>query len=131
MPEMTTRRLMNLVAKYHDAHKQFKDAEAEKKVLAGKIIPELKRRGTKAMEAMGWKVTHVTQRETVYDTHVAKTVLTKRQYMRCSERIVTGQAVAQALSDGIVTPEEVAQFSERRDKASYILANPASSGDDN
>lgn len=131
MPEMSTGRLMNLVAKHADAHKREKDAKADKETLAGKIIPELKRRGTKALDAMGWKVTHVEQKMTVYSTEDAKASLTKRQFMAVTERVVTHDAVTQALSDGVITPRQLAKFSKRVPKSSYILCNPSdASGDD-
>lgn len=128
MPEMTTRRLIGLCKKYYEAHQTHKTAEADKKALGEKIIPEMKRRGTKAMEAMGWKVTHVEQFYTVYDTLEAKRVLTREQFMAVTERVVTADSVASALSEGIIKPRQLAKFSSRKPKSSYVLVNPVQEG---
>jgi hypothetical protein len=126
MPEMSTARLMKMCEKYYHAHRALKDAEADKETLSPKIITELKRRGTKALDAMGWKVNHVVQMMTVYDTDEARRRLTKAKFMAVTERVVTSDAVAAALSEGKITERELARFSKRVPKSSYILVNPAS-----
>lgn len=126
MPEMSTKRLMRLAARYHDAHEREKDAKGEKTTLATKIIPELKRRGTKALDAMGWKITHVEQKETRYSEEDARRVLTKKQFDAITEPRITAELVNAALADGIIKPKHLAKFSKRVPKSSYVLVNPSS-----
>ena len=130
MPEMTTKRLMRLAAKYHDAHRREKDAKGEKETLAAKIIPELKRRGTKALDAMGWKLTHVEQMETRYNEADARRVLTKRQFDAITEPRITADLVNAALADGVIKPKHLAKFSKRVPKSSYVLVNPSTNSAD-
>lgn len=130
MPEMSTKRLMRLAAKYNAAHLREKEAKGEKATLADKIIPELKRRGTKALDAMGWKITHVEQKETRYNESDARRLLTPKQFKAITEPRITADLVNAALSDGIIKPKDLAKFSKRVPKSSYILANPSSDSAD-
>lgn len=124
MPEMTTKRLMRLAAKHDEAHQAEKDAKARKQTLAGKIIPELQRRGVKTMTALGWKVTHVEQKETVYDVDKAAEVLTPKQFKAITEPRITADLVNAALAQKVIKPRDLAKFSKRQPKSSYVLVNP-------
>jgi hypothetical protein len=124
MPEMTTKRLMKLAAQHDEAHQAEKDAKARKTTLAGKIIPELKRRGIKTITGMGWKVTHVEQKETVYNVAAARELLTAKQFKAITEPRITADLVNAALADGVIKPRHLAKFSKRVPKSSYVLVNP-------
>jgi len=85
----------------------------------------LKSRGVRAIDLLGWKIVNVVQHYTIYHTDKAKRALTKAQFMAVTERVVTADKVAQALSDGIITDRDLAKFAERKPKASYMSANPS------
>lgn len=126
MPEMTTKKLMRLAAAHADAHAEEKDAKARKERLRDRIIPELKRRKIKSLDALGWKVTHVEQKETRYSEDEAKRVLTAQQFKAITEPRISADLVNAALADKIITPRQLAKFSKRVPKSSYVLVNPSS-----
>lgn len=126
MPEMSTRKLIRLAREHHEAHEQEKDGKARKETLRDRIIPELKRRGTKSLDALGWKVTHVEQKETHYDVDKAREILTARQFRAITEPRITADLVNAALADKVITARQLAKFAKRVPKSSYVLVNPSS-----
>lgn len=120
---MSDSRFAKLAAEHNAAHEAEKTAKAAKGKAAAKLIPELKSRGIKAIDILGWKVTNVIQHYNVYHTDKAKRVLTKAQFMAVSERVVTADKVAQALSDGTITETDLGKFVERKPKANYIAVS--------
>jgi hypothetical protein len=121
---MTERRLMKLASQHHHFHRQEKDAEAEKKKIAAKVIPELKERGIKALEALGWRITHVEQFFTKYDVDKAERILDEDVFDSITKRVIDPDLLAAAVTEGTVKPKQLARFAKREPKSSYIICTP-------
>lgn len=122
---MSDARFTKLAAEYYTAHQAEKSGKAAKQKIAAKLIPELASRAMKAIDIGGWKVTHVIQHYTVHDAVKARRVLGKDRFIAITDRVINPDKLAQAVSDGLITDREMAKFSERKNKASYINATPS------
>jgi len=122
---MTDARLAKMAADYYEAHQQEKAGKATKQKIAAKMLPDLKARGVKAIDLLGWKITNVIQHYTVYDAVKARRVLGKERFIAVTKRVIDPDLLAQALSDGVVTDREIGKFSERKEKANYASVVPS------
>lgn len=124
MAKLTDTRLSELALR----HKELKAKEAKFKAdaerIQGKIIKELKRRGTKAIEHEGAKsivrVTVVTQDQVYIDFGKLKSRLKPSQVRKVTKEELDTSALQQLVQSGKVSPAIVAACSEVTPKKPYI-----------
>lgn len=112
------------LAKWGRAYKEAKAREAAAKAdaeeMAGKVIPVLTERGTKALETAGVRINKVAGEQTEYDYDAMQEVLGKRRYQKATKRVVNTDALASMLNAGEITQEELARFATVTPKKPYI-----------
>lgn len=117
---LSDRKLARLGREYDVLHQQIKSLEEQKRAISQKVIAELDRRGTKAIEADGVRVSVVRQQSVVYNTDMAKEVLGPRLFKKVQKVVVDPGALAAAQQAGDVSVEQVAEFSSLVPKSAYI-----------
>lgn len=118
-------KLASLGKKYNDLQAQIKALEADKKEISGKVIAELGRRGTKAVEHGGFRVSIVQQSTTSYHVEAAREVLPARIFKKVQKVTIDAGLLSQQVQAGEVSPEQVAEIATVSLKAPYIAVGVA------
>lgn len=116
-------KLFRLAKQQKDFKEAEKKAKADAATLSAQIIPELQRRGVKAIEGGGVRVNMVAGEETVYDLTAAKEVLKSSVYKQIVKEVPDTEAIAALISDGTIKPKTLAKFATQRPKAPYITVS--------
>lgn len=116
---VTDRKLAALGKAYEKVRLQVKELEAEQEGYKKLILGELGRRGTKAIEAAGVKVTRVEQGMTSYSYDLLREAIGKRAG-RYRKREVDVAALSRAVQSGDVPTDIIDQITITGTKAPYV-----------
>jgi vacuolar-type H+-ATPase subunit E/Vma4 len=120
--KMTDTRLFKLARLQKEAKLAEAAAKADAQTYSDQIIPELKRRGVKALENdEGIRVNKVETPETVYDVDEMERVLGKAKFDRLTKRVPDAAAIKAALDEGALSARTLAKFATTRTKSAYIV----------
>jgi hypothetical protein len=119
-------KLARLGKKYDALKEQIKALEAEKAKISTAVIKELDRRGTKAIECDGTRVSIVRQTTTQYNIDLAREVLPAAVFKKVVKTVLDPALVAQQQQAGKITVEDAAEFATVITKAPYISVGSAS-----
>lgn len=117
---ISDRKLARLGREYQQVHEQIKALEVRKKEISVKVLAELDRRGTRAIEADGVRVSAVRQTTVAYDPDQALEVLGTRKFKKIVKTVVDPALIAAAQQAGDLTVEQIASFSSVVPKSAYI-----------
>lgn len=123
---ISDRKLARLGREYQQVSEQIKALEARKTEIKNTVLAELDRRGTKAIEADGVRVSSVRQTTVVYDASLAREVLGSAKFKKIVKTVVDPALIAAMQQRGEVTVEKVAEFSSVVPKSAYIAVGQAS-----
>lgn len=118
---MSDAKLFKLARKQKEAKLAEAAAKADAQTYSDQIIPELTRRGIKALEAEGIRVNKVQTDETVYDLDNMEQHLTPKMFKKLTKRVPDAAAIKAALDEGTLKPKVLAKFATTSPKAPYIV----------
>jgi hypothetical protein len=118
-------KLAQLGRKYSRLTDEIKALEADKKEISQRVIRELERRGTKAVENDGIRVSIVQQSTTNYSLEAARDALPARVFKKVLKMSIDAGLLSQQVQAGVVTPEQVAEIATVTPKAPYIAVGSA------
>lgn len=122
---LSDKKLAALGEKYRAIQEQIKSLDADRKEISAKVIAELERRGTKAIEHDGVRVSIVQQSTTNYSIEAAREVLPRTVFKKVTKTALDTTAIAQQVSAGVIEPETLAAFATVSQKAPYIAVGSA------
>lgn len=116
---MTDAALAKLARRWKAADAEAKKAKEASDVLKQKIVDEFARRGTKALEHSGVKMTIVTPQTVTYDAQGLLARLTPEQRRLVTTRTLDVEALSRAVQEGAIKMRLVDRYSEVKKKSSY------------
>lgn len=119
--KMSDKRLFALAIKQKKAKLAEADAKAEAQALSDKIIPEMKRRGVKALESEEVRVNKVAGEQTTYDLDDMEEALSPALFKKLTKRVPDTDAIAEALSSGRLKQTDLRKFATTVPKSEYIV----------
>jgi hypothetical protein len=118
---LTDTRLFALARKQKEAKLAEAAAKADAAELSGKIIPELTRRGVKALESDTVRINKVAPDETIYDLDAMEEHLSPKMFRTLTKRVPDAEAIKAALDSGTLKAKTLAKFATTQPKSAYII----------
>lgn len=117
---LSDRKLAELGQEYDALGDRINKLKGKREIIAGKVIAEMERRGTKALEANGIRVS-VAQNSTVrYNLDKLRRLLSKKQLTAITTEVVDKEKLAQAVQDSVVELKDIEKASEVSWASPYI-----------
>jgi hypothetical protein len=115
--------LAELGRRYVDLNKEISELTGDKEIIKDKILAEMERRNTKAIETGGVRVTYAQGHSTKYDVEGLRAALSKPQWMKISERVLDKAKLLAALQSGSVSSKVVEKNTVVTDNKPYPVVN--------
>lgn len=120
---LSDRKLFRLGRQYKEAQAEETAAKAAKETIRDKVVPELNRRGVKALEGEGVRINKTDPEETVYNVDKAADTLDDEVFDYITEVKIVPARVSECLADGRIKPKQLRKFAKVHPKASYITVS--------
>lgn len=117
-------RLAKMAEEYSELRGRAKALEAKANKRKEKILKELERRGTKAIETDEVRITRAQKNTVIYDPDALKERLGSSRFTRITKRVVDKELLAAAVQAGKVKVKDVEACSEVKPNAPYIIVSP-------
>lgn len=117
---LSDRKLNELAKKHMELKSREAKAKADALKIQGRIVKELKRRGTKALETEDVRITVVAPEQVEYDPEELQASLSPSKFRKITERVINKTALSREVQAGRIDGELVAKCSKVNYKSPYI-----------
>jgi len=119
MAKLTDKELATLARKREAVKEEMAELQDKYDKFSDKILTELEKRGTKAIEHDGVRIAYVQGKSTIYNFDAMKKSLPTPLLKKITKEVLDTSALQEMVQKGKISPAKLAKFTEIRENAPY------------